>query len=58
MSNIQDEFTCYAIRDVDRARTGQASRQCHALKGGRAGLASVLTLALLSLCAAVSAACL
>lgn len=56
MSNRQYELTCYAVRDVDGARTGEAGRQCHALKCWSAGLVGVLTLALLSLCAAVPAA--
>lgn len=58
MSDRHYELTCYAVRDVDGAGTGQAGRQCHALKGWSAGFADVLTLALLSLSTAVPAACL
>lgn len=47
---------CYAVRNVDRARAGQAGRQCHALKSWSAGFADVLTLALVRLRAAVPAA--
>lgn len=49
---------CYAVRDVDWAGAEQASRQHHALQAWSAGLAGVLTLSLLSLRAAVPAACL
>lgn len=49
---------CYAVRDVDGTGTGQASWQRHALQSRSAGLASVLTVALVGLCVTVSAACL
>lgn len=51
-------YICYAVRDVDGAGAGQASWQCHALQGWSAGLAGVLTVTLVGLCVAVSAACL
>ncbi len=58
MTDRQCELTCYAVGDVNGAWAGQTGRQRHALQGWSAGLAGVLTLALLGLCAAIPAACL